>query len=307
MISTPVGPYPTYLLPSDTIVPGSVITAVPISVPPTDPLSKSTVLLIAQAASKSFSITVTQIPVATICPANHSLHLPVPNTISPINNTNLLNSTNSVHPLLNTTTSFPNATDYHPIPANTGIASARVTLADPSARIILGNDGFQTLFTPDTTMICSTVLPLGGQLPISVTDCEQWVTFSSSPACGGAAMALATGAAETAAYFLAPWYEIASGAVPATVQVQTCSGFGPSMSSNCVTGSESWSVSTVTVQSTAVQTAKFYGAAVGVSLLSSVLGPPPNKRIANSLHVSFPYKLKSCCTYPNSPCCTSSP
>jgi hypothetical protein len=266
-ISSISGPPPTDVLPSDGIVPGSVITAVSIPVSPTDPLSQSTVSLIAHATSKIFPITVTQIPVATICAANQSQHLPVQYTRSPINITNLLNSTDSVHPLLNTTASFPNATANFPIPANTSIASPTVILADPSVRIILGDNGCQTLFTPTTTAICSTVLPIGGQVPISVTDCGQWVTFSSSPVCGGATVAAPSGTAETTAYFLAPWYEIALGAVPATVQVQTCSAFGHSTSSNCVTASESWSVRTVTVPSTLVQTAKFSGGAVGVSLL----------------------------------------
>lgn len=266
-ISSISGPSPTDVLPSDGIALGSVITTVSIPVPPTDPPSQSTVSLVAHAKSKIFPITVTQIPVATICPANQSY------TVSPINITNLLNSTDSVHPLLNTTTSFPNATAYFPIPANTSIASPTVILADPGVRIILGDNGCQTLFTPTTTAICSTVLPIGGQLPISVTDCGQWVTFSSSPVCGGATVAAPSGAAETTAYFLAPWYEIALGAVPATVQVQTCSAFGHSTSSNCVTASESWSVRTVTMPSTLVQTAKFSGGAVGVSLYSSLFKP----------------------------------
>jgi hypothetical protein len=166
-----------------------VVTAVPIPVPTADPLSKSTALLMVYAISKTFPITVTQIPVATICPANYSRHLPIPFTASPINATNPLNSTKSLHPLLNTTASFPNALGYLPTPANASMTSPIATLADPSARIIFGNNGCQTLYTPVTTAICSTILPMGGQLPISVTDCGQWVTFSASPVCGGAAMA----------------------------------------------------------------------------------------------------------------------
>jgi hypothetical protein len=84
-------------------------------------------------------------------------------------------------------------------------------------------------------------------------------------------MAAPTGAVETTAYFLAPWYEIASDGMPAIVQVQTCSSLGLSMSSSCATASETWSVSTATTLGTVVQTAKFYGAAVGVSLPSSLL------------------------------------
>jgi hypothetical protein len=263
MVSSPGGPNPADVLPSTTMAPGSAITAVPTPAPTTDPSGNVTDPFMTNATTRTFPITVMQIPVATICPANLSIPLPVPYMISSINATTPLNSTSSAHPPLNSTSPFANATGYLPAPANASIASPIVTLADPSARIILGDNGCQTLFSPVTTAICSTVLSMGGQLPISVTDCGQWVTFSSSPVCGGAG-ATPTGVGETMAYFLAPWYDIASGTVPAEVQVQTCSSANGT--SNCVTGSESWSVSTATVQSIVLQSAKFFGGAVGVSL-----------------------------------------
>jgi hypothetical protein len=276
MISSPGDPNPTDLLPSDAIVPGSAITAAPIPAPITDSSSKATDSILTNATMRTFPIRVIQIPVATICPANHSIPLPSPYTTSPINTTSPLYSTSSAHPLLNSTSPSTNATDYIPISANASIVAPTVTLADPSARLILGDNGCQTLFTPMTTAICSTVLSIGGQLPIKVTDCGQWVTFSSSPVCGGlggAAPTAPSGSAEAVAYFLAPWYEIASGAVPAQVQVQSCSS--ASGTSNCVTGSESWSVSTTTEQSAVVLTAHFHGGAVGVSPLPFFSLSPP--------------------------------
>jgi hypothetical protein len=274
MISSSSGPSSTDLLPPDVIVPGSAINAAPIPAPMTDSSSKTTNAMLANTTTRAFPIRVIQIPVATICPASHWTPLPAPYTTSTISATSLTQSTSSAHALLNSTSPSTNATDYIPIPANTSIVAPTVTLADPSARIILGDNGCQTLFTPITTAICSTVLSIGGQLPIRVTDCGQWVTFSSSPVCdgpGGAATTALASSSESVAYFLAPWYEIASGAVPAEVQVQTCSS--ASETSNCATGSESWSISTTTVQSAMVQTAHVHGGAVGVSLLPLSLYP----------------------------------
>ncbi|KAK7894915.1 hypothetical protein LTR67_005654 [Exophiala xenobiotica] len=48
------------------------------------------------------------------------------------------------------------------------------------ARIIFDPSGCQTIYSPVTTQICSTtVKPGGGMVPVQVTDCDQWVTFSS--------------------------------------------------------------------------------------------------------------------------------
>jgi hypothetical protein len=48
------------------------------------------------------------------------------------------------------------------------------------ARIIFDPSGCQTIYSPVMTQICSTtVKPGGGMVPVQVTDCDQWVTFSS--------------------------------------------------------------------------------------------------------------------------------
>ena len=283
MLSSPGGSNPTDLPPSDAIVLDSVTTAIPAPTPTTDPSGSLSDTSIANATTRTFPITVLQIPVATICPPNTSIPLPVPYSPPPINISTPLNRTNPGGPILNLTSSFTNVTDYLPIPANISFASPAATLADPSARIILGDNGCQTLFSPTTTAVCSTVVSMGGQVPISVTDCGQWVTFSSSPACGPAATSAPNSTVgEAMAYFLAPWYDIASGLVPAQVQVQTCS----SGSSSCVTGSESWSVSTTMAQSTVVQTARFFGGAVGVShnLHSALLSDPSDLLRSSTLN-----------------------
>lgn len=64
------------------------------------------------------------------------------------------------------------------------------------------------------------------------------------------------------AYFVAPWYEITSGAVLAMVEVQICSIVGGT--SDCWPGPETWSISQVTRQTTVVRTAHFHGQVVGV-------------------------------------------
>jgi hypothetical protein len=258
IISSLDGPNPTGVSLLIPLEPGSLIATIPTPVPTTDLSVNSTE---AVATTRTFPTTILQVPVATFCQANASIPLPILYTVSPINPTGSF-STNSARSLRNTTSSLANATENLLIPANISIAPPTVTLPDPNARIILGYNGCQTLFTSITTAICSTVLSIGGQVPISVTDCGEWVTFSSSPDCGVAGV---TASAGTTAYFLAPWYEIASGAVPVEVQVQACSTALPSVSGSCVTGWESWSVSTKTIPHTAVQTASFVGGAVGVS------------------------------------------
>ena len=85
-----------------------------------------------------------------------------------------------------------------------------------------------TLTTDSAT--CNTVLTGMGQLPISVTDCDEWVTFSSDVGCAAAATATAT-AADDVTYYLAPWQTIAAGAVPTRVRVENCQGAPPEQ--NC--------------------------------------------------------------------------
>ena len=263
MLSSPEGPSPTDLLPSDAIVPASVSRANPIQAPTTDPSENSTGRPMSNAMTRTFPITVLQIPVATICPPKASLTLPTLYVAPSINITTPPNSTNGGRPILNTTSSSADVTDYLPLIAKVSVPSPTVSLADRNVRIIMGDNGCQTLFSPTTTAICSTVVSMGGQVPVSVTDCGQRVAFSSSPVCGPVTTAAPDGiGGETIAYFLVPWYDIAAGAVPTEVEVRTCSSAGLGGSSSCVTGSESWSVSTTMAQSVVLQTARFFGGAL---------------------------------------------
>ncbi|KAJ9663230.1 hypothetical protein H2198_000991 [Neophaeococcomyces mojaviensis] len=47
------------------------------------------------------------------------------------------------------------------------------------ARLVVGPNGCQTLYAPTTTAVCSTVITPFGMPPVSVTDCDQYITFSS--------------------------------------------------------------------------------------------------------------------------------
>ena len=274
ILSSPGGPNPSDLPPSDAIAPASVSMAAFIPAPTTDLPENSIGISISNNMTRTFPITVLQIPVATICPPNASIPHPTPYVAPSINITTSVNGTKGGGPILNTTSSSTNATDYLPPTAKVSIYSPSVSLADHNARVILGDNGCQTLFSPTTTAICSTVVSVGGQVPVSVTDCGQRVTFSSSPICGPVATAAPNGTGgETMAYFLGPWYDIAAGAVPVEVEVRMCSSAGLGASSSCMTTSESWSVSTTMAQSTVLQTVRFFGGAIGVSQTSSLYSP----------------------------------
>jgi hypothetical protein len=90
---------------------------------------------------------------------------------------------------LSTTTDIVSATAVLPDGSHTTFASTAAPLkrrqADTSAspageaRIALDSNGCQTLFAPRVTAICSTTISPVGIPEVTVTDCEQWVTFSS--------------------------------------------------------------------------------------------------------------------------------
>ncbi|KPI37261.1 uncharacterized protein AB675_1497 [Cyphellophora attinorum] len=90
---------------------------------------------------------------------------------------------------LSATTEIVSATAVLPDGSHTTFASTAAPLkhrqaeksAQPTgeARIALGDNGCQTLFAPRVTAICSTTISPVGIPEVTVTDCEQWVTFSS--------------------------------------------------------------------------------------------------------------------------------
>ena len=152
-------------------------------------------------ASPVFPITVIQVPIYTICPDAPG-YMNLTSTISP----------NATAQYSNATAAAGNATQNTSIPINNVIttllssSSPSTTPApdptpppSPNARIVLNPNGCQTLYSASTTQICSTVITRGGQLPITVSDCSQWVTFSSSILAATAAVIPTATATETAA------------------------------------------------------------------------------------------------------------
>lgn len=124
----------------------------------------------------------------------------------------------------------------------------------------VGPDDCTTLLLPTTAAICNTVLTGMGQAPIPVTDCEQWVTFSSDVGCGSPTAA--TTPVETT-YFLAPWQTIAAGMFPVEVSVEACQGVLPQQT--CMEGMEVWSLTEATRGVIGTTTVSFEGTVNGVS------------------------------------------
>lgn len=48
-----------------------------------------------------------------------------------------------------------------------------------AGQLVVGADGCQTLYSPTTTVVCSTVVSPAGMPPVTITDCDQYITFSS--------------------------------------------------------------------------------------------------------------------------------
>ena len=149
--------------------------------------------------SYAFPSTVIQVPVATICPDDsntlslfslNATAFPSPspspsiNPGGPIINATVILPNNTTSTFL-TTSSFASVTSSSYSPAT----------ASDAARIIQGSDGCQTIFAPTTTSICSTIVQLVGIPAATVSDCDQFITFSSDAASNTASC---LGAAATA-------------------------------------------------------------------------------------------------------------
>ncbi|KKY21344.1 putative c6 transcription factor [Phaeomoniella chlamydospora] len=128
-------------------------------------------------------------------------------------------------------------------------------------------NGCSTLYTPVTTPVCQTTLSGMGQLPITVTACSQYVTFSTSTSTE-IPVSTVSGSPMGAnvAYFLADWRVIASGVVPNNVTVEDCvQGSG---GQDCSTSTESWSVTTETYDVPFTSTITFEGMVTGPAILA---------------------------------------
>ncbi|KIW73232.1 hypothetical protein PV04_01366 [Phialophora macrospora] len=239
-------------------------------------------------SSYIFPTTVIQEPVATVCPDTPSSSaifsiLPV-SSLASMEGSNatggLTNDTTSYIPVqvnatallpngsttvflstTSTTASLPPFSDSPTIPSNTSDDSA----GDGTARIILDSKGCQTVYSAKTTSVCATIIKPAGMIPVPVTDCDQWITFSSQKLDGCSTDAAPSSPSAAAAdgpmaYYLAHWYDLAQGAIPDHVRVQDC--LPGSMTSDCVTSSESWEVVTSTTTTTGTSVASFRGPAV---------------------------------------------
>ena len=126
------------------------------------------------------------------------------------------------------------------------------------------NETCSTFFRPSSTTICATILT-GLATRVTVTDCEQEVTFSSqwgfeleTPAPVAADLANRSTAFGFASptvqtlmtYYRAPWQSLTAGYVPRNVEATVCRMADDGSHSECVEVRELWSVVPVIMTST---------------------------------------------------------
>ena len=132
------------------------------------------------------------------------------------------------------------------------------------ASIPVANETCSTFFRPSSTTICATILT-GLATRVTVTDCEQEVTFSSqlgfeleTPAPVTADRAnrstttlLASPTVQTfVTYYRAPWQSLTAGHVPKDVEATVCRMNDDGSHDECVEVRELWSVVPVIMTST---------------------------------------------------------
>ncbi|KAJ9609221.1 hypothetical protein H2200_006993 [Cladophialophora chaetospira] len=239
-------------------------------------------------SSYLFPTSVIQVPVATVCPdtpATSALF-----SIPPMSSLLSMGGFNGTRDSGDSATQYLpvqiNATAFLPNGSTTVFLSTTSTMViqtstpplvdpmiDPSsdilaaetARIIFGSDGCQTVYSAKTTAQCSTTIKPVGILPVPITDCEQWVTFSSqrlkacsaSPTPDLSSAGVVDGPME---YYVAHWSDLLRGPIPTQVLVEDC--LPKSTGMDCITSSESWDVTTSTTVTTGTSVASFEGPAV---------------------------------------------
>lgn len=232
-------------------------------------------------SSYVFSTTVMQVPVATVCPdtpASSAMFSILPlSSLASVEGSNATGNatsgTSHIPIQVNATALLPNGSTTIFLSASSTTIRANATSAtlpaasndSDTARIIMDSNGCQTVFSASTTTWCSTTVSPAGILPVPVTDCDQWVTFSSQrlDACSTTASSSPSGAAAAdgpVAYFVAHWYDLIQGPIPHHVQVEDC--LPKSTGLDCITSSESWDVVSATTTSTGTSVASFSGPAV---------------------------------------------
>jgi len=248
------------------------------------PASTNVAFNIPTISSYAFPMTVMQAPVATVCPDTPSASaifpiLPVPAMASMAGINSTHNKTGYLPVLVNATAFLPNGSSTvflsASIPsilrATTSSVASNEVFAGETARIVLGRNGCQTMFSTITTTWCSTTIQPAGMLPVPITDCDQFVTFSSEnlDGCGASSFHPTAGSGPAAsgwvsptvtgpvAIFAAHWYDLIQGPIPNLVQVQDC--LPASTSLYCLTSSEIWTVEETMSTSTGMSVASFSG------------------------------------------------
>jgi hypothetical protein len=209
--------------------------------------------------SQPISITVSPVAIATICPPGAR-----PNTTSTPNTSAALSP------------NLPEAKTARLLPAEEStllrlnFAGANETLAVVPTFTGYDGSGCSTLYTRTSSAVCSTVLTGLGAILVSITDCLQSITFSTSTGYEPLPTAATNKPPDIGeikgkqlTYFAAPWYEIANGRVPNSVLVKICAaGMG---GDGCGTATEWWSVVNQTSSVDVTSSLAFEGMVTGVS------------------------------------------
>lgn len=150
---------------------------------PTSPVSGATL-----------SSTVFLIPIATVCPADSNPQAPfLPVTLPTVTLSNITASIVSATAILpdGSTTTYESRQKRSAMTVANAMQAQATQLPDGTsayplgdaseneAQLVAGLDGCQTLYMPTSTAICSTIVTPAGLPPVTVSECDQLVTFSS--------------------------------------------------------------------------------------------------------------------------------
>jgi hypothetical protein len=226
----------------------------------TRPSGPTTYISVGNSSIGPIPVTIIPVPIATIC--SSVLHQTFTSTV-PVS-------------LSSSTLLDPNTQEKLPAAATVFLRLNSTEADNASAPVptftAYDGRGCSTLYTRTSSALCFTVLSGLGSLPVSVTDCGQLVTFSTSTGCKpGPTATIPTPYAEQGArtgerlaYFVAPWYDITAGQVPSSVLVHDC-GVERIDGEACATATESWSVVNRTTSVEVTRSVTFEGTVTGVS------------------------------------------
>lgn len=161
---------------------------------PIPPNQLTRMAYIPSSTGTSYSSTALLLPIATVCPGNNTVGTPflavtLP-TVAPSNVRESIVAATAIMPDGSSTTFASRMRKDAQRPARLMNAAASMLpdgfsalplgdVPDDEGQLIAGVDGCQTLFLPTTTAVCSTVIALVAMPAVTVTDCNQYVTFSS--------------------------------------------------------------------------------------------------------------------------------